>query len=192
MANHLSAIKTLYALNTEPFLDSRIKYYTKPLTLNRPFKATLKTIIDIPTLEKRVHQCKFMYMGVTFKAIYLIAFFSFLRISNLVPHSIASYSPLSTAFQRRHIFCSPGSSHIGKMVKSPPSKVKIIKIPHLGSNPLCPVAAVKAMLSTSPGNANSPLFQIQQNQTWVPLIDTEVRIHLKLILQRLHLKSLLA
>ena len=109
MANHLSAIKTqfaLYALNTQAFVDPRIKYYTKALTLNRPFRATLKSIIDIPLLEKIVHQCQFMYMGVTFKALYLIAFFSFLRISNLVPHSIAAYSPLQH-LSRGDIFFAP-------------------------------------------------------------------------------------
>ena len=44
--------------------------------------------------EKIITTCDSMLMGQIYKALYLIAFFSFLRISKLVPHKIASFSPL--------------------------------------------------------------------------------------------------
>ena len=45
-------------------------------------------------LKDIVAICDIMWMGQIYKAMYLDALFSFLRISNLVPHKIASFSPL--------------------------------------------------------------------------------------------------
>ena len=97
ISNHLSAVKTslsMYGISVLSFSDPRIKYFQKSLTLNRQFSAKIKKIIDIETLNKIVLVCETMWMGQIFKALYLVAFFSFLRISNLVPHKITSFSPL--------------------------------------------------------------------------------------------------
>ena len=80
MANHLSAIKAklaLFGLPISSFADPRIKYFQKAMILHRPFKATLKKIIDIHTLQLIVRACDFTYMGQVFKAVYTIAYFSF-------------------------------------------------------------------------------------------------------------------
>ena len=92
VANYISALKAkfiIFRLDITLFDLPRIKYFTKALTLKAPFKVTLKSIID-PVLNSIALQCDSMYMGQIFKAVYLLAFFSFLRISNLVPHSISS------------------------------------------------------------------------------------------------------
>ena len=68
----------------------------------------LKTIIDIPTLQLMVRHCDFTYMGQVFKAVYTLAFFSFLRLSNLVPHTVKSYSPLYHLARGDIIFAPPG------------------------------------------------------------------------------------
>ena len=52
---------------------------------------------------------------------------------------------------------------------------------------LCPVTAVKHLLSTTPGHCDSPLFQIKLYGSWVPLTDSRVRKHFKNILTRLNL-----
>ena len=66
MANHLSAVKTklpLLGFSTQPFEDPRIKYFQKALILHRSFKALLKKIIDIDTLQLIVRACDSTYMG---------------------------------------------------------------------------------------------------------------------------------
>ena len=97
MANHLSAIKAklaLFGLPTQIFQDPRIKYFQKAMVLRRPLKVQLKKIIDIHTLHLIVKVCDSTYVGKIFKAVYTLAFFSFLRLSNLVPHTVNLYSPL--------------------------------------------------------------------------------------------------
>ena len=160
IANHLSAVKTslsMYGISVLPFLDPRIKYFQKSLTLNRQFLVKIKKIIDIDTLTNIVSVCDTMWMGQIFKALYLVAFFSFLGISNLVPHKIAAFSPLEQ-LTRGDIFLAPPGLHILiKWTKTMQTRdnVKIIKLPTLKASPLCPVQAVKNLLSLTPGNQDS-------------------------------------
>ena len=69
IANHLSAVKTsltMYGVSVLPFLDPRIKYFQKSLTLNRQFTGKIKKIIDINTLTDIVSVCNTMWMGQIF------------------------------------------------------------------------------------------------------------------------------
>ena len=121
LANNISAIKaccTIYNLPIQPFQDSRIKYYLKAISLHKPFKVTQKKIVDIHTLQLIVRSCNFTYMGQIYKALYLVAFFSFLRISNLVPHSIQAFSPIHQLAKGDLIFASPGVHIIIKWTKT--------------------------------------------------------------------------
>ena len=99
LGNHLAAIKanrSLYGLPTLIFQDPRIKYFQKAITLRTPFKPSLKSVIDIDTLQLLVRACDFTYMGQVFKGVYTLASFSFLRLSNLVPHSVKDFPPCIT------------------------------------------------------------------------------------------------
>ena len=192
--NYVSAIKTkftIFSLDTSPLSDPRIKYFHKSLLLNRPFKVAIKSIIDPPILISIVNQCDLMFMGTVFKAAYLLSFFSFLRISNLVPHTINSYDPLQQLSRADIIFALPGALVFIKWSKTLQykNKVKILKIPYLGTSPLCPIRAIKNLLKFTPGSSNSPLFQVQYHGSWVPLTDTRLRKNLNLILKKLKLQN---
>ena len=138
MANHLSAVKTKLALlgfSTQPFEDPRIKYFQKAIILHRPLKASLKKIIDIDTLQLIARACDSTYMGQVFKAIYTLAFFSFLRMLNLVPHTRKTYSPLYHLARADVFFATPGIHLLLKWSKTLQNKdsVRLLKIPVLGS-----------------------------------------------------------
>ena len=52
--------------------------------------------------------------------------------------------------------------------------VKILKLPSLQGLPLCPVKALKNLLLITPGNQDTPLFQIKNHKAqWVPLLTLE-------------------
>ena len=160
--------------------------------MHRPFKFQLKKVIDIPTLQLIVRLCDSTYMGQIFKAVYTLAFFSFLRLSNLVPHSQKLYGPLHQLARGDTIFAPPGLHVLIKWSKTLQSRnvVKFLKIPSLGSNPICPVKAIKNVLSITPGHSNSPLFQYKMSTQWVPLTDSRVWRHFNDILKKLNLPQL--
>ena len=94
LSNYVSAIKAkfvIYGLPTKCLESRRIYYYVKSLRINRPLKISRCNIISIEDLYFLVAHCDELYMGQVFKALFLMAFFGFLRLSNLCPHSFDSY-----------------------------------------------------------------------------------------------------
>ena len=192
MANYLSAIRAnfnIFGLDVAIFQDMQMKYYQRAVQLSAPMNVKLKKIIDIPLLLKVVEQCNFTYMGQVFKPLYLLAFFSILRMSNLVPHSMASFSPLRQLAQGDVIFKSGKIVVLVKWSKTMQyaKDVKLITVPKISGSPLCPVSAISNLLLLTPRGSNLPLFQYKVADSCVPLTDARVRRHLNLIFDRLGL-----
>ena len=195
IANHISAIKAslaLHGLSTHSFQDQRVAYFQRSLALNQKFASTIKKVIDIELLHKIVQICDSMWMGQVYKAVYLTAFFSFLRVSNLVPHAEKSFSPAEQLAKGDVITSSDAVFLIIKWSKTMQTRdsVKIIKLPNLLQSPICPVRAINNMLILAPGQENHPLFQVKnENGKWVPLTDTRLRRNFAQILSRLGLQT---
>ena len=194
IANYLSAIKSKYAmlsLSTAPFFDQRIKYFTKAVARCAPLTIKLKAIIEPPLLVQIIDQCQFFHMGFVFKAAILLAYFAFLRISNLVPHTISSYDPLKQLARADVFFAHPGAHILLKWSKTMQmnNSIRVIKIPALGASPLCPVSALQDLLGNTPDQSNNHLFQIKCYKKWVPLTDTRLRKIFASILSSLHLSK---
>ena len=133
-----------------------------------------------------------MWMGQVYKAVHLTAFFSFLRVSNLVPHAEKSFSPAEQLAKGDVITSSDAVFLIIKWSKTMQTRdsVKIIKLPNLLQSPICPVRAINNMLILAPGQENHPLFQVKnENSKWVPLTDTRLRRNFAQILSRLGLQT---
>ena len=77
------------------------------------------------------------------------------------------------------------------MAQTLPAKntVRILKIPALGSSPLCPVSALRTLLAITPSGENKPLFQVKYKRHWVPLSDSRLRKNLAIILKALQLQN---
>ena len=61
------------------------------LKINRPLHLTTAAFLDDQILEKIVLQCDQYQHPLVYKSLYSLAFFSFLRISNLLPHSMVLF-----------------------------------------------------------------------------------------------------
>ena len=94
LANHISTCKakfTMYGLQFHLWDHPNVRYLLKSVKINRPIVVTKKHIIDLDVLNDIVTQCDSMYLGRIFKAVFLLAFFGFLKLSNIVPHSLTSF-----------------------------------------------------------------------------------------------------
>ena len=91
---------------------------------------------------------------------YLLSFFSFLRISNLVPHTIHYFDPIKHLARADVLFASPGAKLLITWSKTLQSQnaVRVLTIPHLGYSPICPVQALNNLLLITPSGINKPLF----------------------------------
>ena len=112
IANYMAGLRAsfvLYDMNTVPFQHQQLQYFHKAAklqTLNFP-KAQLH--LDANLLTKIITACD--AFPVIFKLLYLLAFFSFLRISNILPHAITSPLCPIQAIQNM-LLLMPGDSNV--------------------------------------------------------------------------------
>ena len=117
ISNHLTAIRSMsiiYACDTSPFRDNRIPLFIKAIKINRPLQPNLSSVIDEPLLHAIVQVSTTLHSPVIFQSLYLLVFHSFLRLSNILPHT-------STSFDRSSHLC------VGDVIFTTYSAVVIVK-----------------------------------------------------------------
>ena len=175
-------------LNTSPLDDRKIKYYVRALKLNRPINVTVHKIISLDILLKIVQQCDYIYMCKVFKAVFLVAFLGFFKLSNLAPHYFSTFDFTRHLAGGDIIFDRKMVKILVKWSKTIQTRdhVKIISLPCLGRNPVCPYAALKALYHFYNPFANEPLFQYKYSVGWKVLLDSKIRKTLSFINKKLH------
>ena len=184
IVNYMAAIRAMYilhGLSTAPFKDDRLSLFAKSMKINTHFSPTIRTNISTDMLLQIVQSCDKLRDPTLFKSLYLFSFFSFLRMSNILPHS-AKLFDISRHLTRGDLIFAPEScTIIVKWSKTNQTRknVNTISIPYLGASPLCPIAALKRMFKVYPGSRNDPLFMVWAMNSLVPLSDSTARKHLK-------------
>ena len=74
----------IYNGDASVFRDHRIPLFIK---INRPLNPVFKTLIDEELLLVMILACDGFQHPLIFKALYLFTYFSFLRLSNILPHT---------------------------------------------------------------------------------------------------------
>ena len=89
--NHMAGIRAffiIYGLQTSFFKDERIPLFIKALRMNAPLTLKPTKTISIQMLHQILQVCDTLQTSVVFKALYLFTSFSFLRLSNILPHAV--------------------------------------------------------------------------------------------------------
>ena len=122
-----------------------------------------------------------------------MVFFSFLRLSNVLPHSVASFDHTRQLAHGDVIFGDLGAVLLLKWSKTMQNRKEfaIVSLPDLAGSNLCPILALKVMFHRFQGNDNSPVFVILRRKGLVPLTDSVARKHLKDISRALCLDKVL-
>ena len=71
--------------------NQRIPLFIKAITINRPVKPSLPLIIDEHILLDMIKIIQKLEYPVIFQALDLLCFFSFLQLSNILPHSVGTF-----------------------------------------------------------------------------------------------------
>ena len=111
-----------------------------------------------------------------FKAVFLIAFFGFLRISNIAPDSASSFDS-SRNFTPSDVTISNKFMKITlKWTQTIQSrdKIHVVSLLRLQGSILWPVAALQKATSLYKPSAHAPLFPIKVNGLWKVLIDSRI------------------
>ena len=176
LANYLSAIKAkciLYNLSYHVCKNVKIKYFLKSVKITRPLSVKPHNIIDLDMLKAIVSKCQNYYCGPVYKAIFLTVFFGFVRLSNLSPHSAATFDPTRHLTGADVFFTKKFVKLLLKWSKTMQTRdrVEILTLPKLVDPDLCPRLALKALFDIYHMSSRS-LFQIHTRNG---LIDSRVR-----------------
>ena len=118
-----------------------------------------------------------MTIDLVFKAIFSTGFFGFVRLSNLSPHSAATFDP-TRHLTGSDVFFTKGFAKLlfkwSKTIKTR-DRVEIITLPRLTDTDLCPRNALKALFDLYHMSPSSSMFQIHTKKGWVTLIDSRVQ-----------------
>ena len=96
IANYMAGLRAsfiLYNLNTAPFQNQQLQYFHKAAKLHNQNVPKTKVNLDENLLMFIISVSETLQFSTIFKPLYLLAFFSFLRISNILPHSIKAFDP---------------------------------------------------------------------------------------------------
>ena len=180
LANHISACKakfTMYGLQFHLWEHPNVRYLLKSVKINRSIVFVKKHIIDLAMLNDIINQCDTLYLGVVFKAVFLLAFFGFLRLSNIAPHSLTSFDSSRHLCAGDLIFTKKILKVILKWSKTIQLRDRVhpITLPRVRGSKLCPFSACTQAMALYSPDSNDPLFQYKINSAWVVLTDTRIR-----------------
>ena len=180
VANNISALKAsfiIYQLNHSVFENPQIAYFIKALKINRPLKVVQRNVMTLSQLRALVTLCDTIHCGQVFKAAFLLAFFAFLRISNIAPHAAGAFDP-SRNLTPSDIKVTRKFMNVAiKWSKTLQTrdKIHVVTVPKLSCPLLCPVTALQKAIAMYHPAPQDPLFQIKTSRGWVVLTDSRIR-----------------
>ena len=186
MLNYVSSLKKAaikYHWHPEVLSHRLVSEYLRSISINTRFAPTPRGIFDLTTLALISQACDILVDPPLFRAIFLLAFFAFLRMSNIAPHSRFKFDAQRHFLRQDVIFAEPGAHILIKWTKTlqDSSAHHFVQIPVLKNVTLCPVLALRKLLDSIPFPPSSPLF-IHPFPSFHPVIDTTIRDALRKVL----------
>ena len=151
--NYISALKSQFKwfdLSLQVFEHPKFKLMLKALERSIPNSPSFKGVFDIPTLRKIVIASRSFEHPLVYRALYLLAFFGFFHISNLLPDKKSNFNIMKQLCRGDVIFEPTRAIIVIKWSKTIQvcKKGTFIVIPLIYPHPLCPVTALKELQAT--------------------------------------------
>ena len=135
--------------------------------MNAKLRVTVKSVLSISLLEKLSKKLTKFQNGITYRALFLVAYFGFFRLASLVPNSMKSFDKTRYPVFRDIVWGSPGASFDGDY--------QVVQLPKLDNYHICPVTALKAMIAKFNYTKETPLFLIQNKAAIETTVAFKVR-----------------
>ena len=184
--NYVSSLNSMartYNIPAEDLSHVAVAHYLRIFSINSTFRPTPRGIFDIRTLCHTSKVCDSLTDPLLFRAIFLTAFYAFLRMSNIAPHSLKAFDVTRHFLRQNLIFHHPGAHLLVKWTKTLQDNRSHhwVQLPKLDNMYLCLVRALSALLSSRKLPPTSPLFA-NNFSPLTQVIDTHVRDALRKVL----------
>ena len=168
LSSYISVLKhyfNLYNISVTALSHRKVHLFIKSVAMNSVHTPKYKATMSIHVLTQLVNLCGDLLFGKAYKACFLLAFFVFLRLSNIASVSASSFDP-TRHFMRGDIIFGPPGAHVivkwGKAMQAA-NKHHVVQIPLIPGSPICPVTALKQLLSSPLLPSSSPLFLVHRS-----------------------------
>ena len=141
-------------------LQKKTLLLIKAVKMHNPMKPKIKGVLSVAMLKQlMLHLVKDVNV-VVFKAIYWLAFFGFFRLASLVPCHAKLFNSTRFPLVKDIVCTADGFQLILKCAKNMQNsdEFKIIHIPKLSCDTICPVIVIKTLIRELKLTANDPLF----------------------------------
>ena len=138
--NYTSSLKRAalkYSWHPEVLSHRLVMEYLRSISINSRFAPTPRGIFDLSTLALISRTCTILNDPILFRAIFLLAFFVFLRMSNIATHSRFKFDFNRHMLRQDLIFAPPGAHILLKwtMTLQERSAHHFVQIPALKTLP---------------------------------------------------------
>ena len=157
--------------------------FLSSISINSKFSPTTRGVFDVHTLYRISLACHSLADQILYRAIFLTAFYGFLHMSNIAPHSSSKFDPNYHFTRQDIIFGPPGVHLVIKWTKTLQHHRShhILQLPTIQNHFLCPVKTLLAFRILPP---SVPLFA-NNVSPYRQVIDTHVRGALKKVLSQI-------
>ena len=193
--NYLSGVKLLHlyaGVKLPNMKDFSIKLVLDGIRRRKPH--CVKQALPItPSILLHLYQhITLCGNGVTVWALFLIAFFLFLRKSNLVPNTTKSFDPKKQLTRADFVLGDQVLLCKIRWSKTIQYGQRVLVLPlfALPGSPLCPVTAYKHMIAEFPTvEGHDPAFQVRNGKKVIPLTYFKFHYYLRKLLQEAGYRS---
>ena len=192
LRNYLSVLKhyfAVYNMNLAATGHRSIQLAIKSVAYNAPLSFKVKGVITVNKLVQIIQAIGQMDNATTLKAIILLGFFGFFRLSTLVPPSASAFSKARFPTHGDVIWGAPGAHIIIKCLKSMQTsgQVHVVQLPSLQDRTICPVAALRAVVSSNPKHCDKPLFSSSTSTRTRVMTASKVRVAFRQLISHIGL-----
>ena len=166
-----------YGWDNSPTSHLAVRRYIRSISINSRFSPTSRGIFDIHTLYNLSISCDILADPLLFQGIFLTAFYGFLRMSNIAPHTSSKFNPDFHFLRQDLIFAPPGAHLLIKWTKTllHHKSHHWIQLPSIKNHFLCPVRALQALLTSRPLLLLPPLLA-NYFHPYAQVIDTHTHV----------------
>lgn len=192
---HIMSLKTpfyKYDLPVHVFDCKEVGFMLKSFDITSQYNPKICKVFSIEMLYNIINNMSVLKEPLLYRTIFLLAFFGFFRISNLVPRTSLQFDATRNLCRGDIIISHPGLQVILKWSKTLQARnsFKTIPIGTLSNSILCPVKAFMEFVQQYPCPPEHPMFFYYNNKGSKVIIgETHVRAALRQVLNRLDLDS---
>ena len=192
ICNYMSALKyffSRYTWRAEVLSNPLLQRMLRGIRMTTYAPPSPKYVFSIHQVREISQLCDLFPHPLAYRAVFLVAFYAFFRMSNIAPTALLAFDPLRHLTRQDVRFQYPGLHIKLKWAKNlqTPERVHWVKLPEVSDRHLCPVNTLRELLQANGSSPSSFLFSVSPTSI---LTQSLIRKRLSSILRIMQLPPL--